>query len=290
MPPRLDQDRREMARSLRRAGYSRAQISRKMGLKSGGAALGRWLQGVPPPAWTRRPRAKDHLREEAIRLRRSGASYRQISDELGVSKSTLSGWLQHVPLTDEHRKALAQRRRSAVQRRADALRAASRARHRSLVRESEGRIRGLTDRELFVAGVAAYWAEGTKTKPWGSRSSVRFTNSDPGMVTLFLRWLDLLGIGRSELTFRVAIHESGDPEGATRFWSEVVGVPPSCFQRPTIKRHNPRTTRKNVASGYRGCLVIRVRRSTDLNARIEGWFSGVVRAAISTRRPAPSIL
>lgn len=261
-----------------------------MGLKSGGAALGRWLQGVPPPAWTRRPRAKDHLREEAVRLRRSGASYRQISDELGVSKSTLSDWLGQVPLTEEHREALALRRRSAIQRTADARRAASRARHRSLVRESEEQIRGLSDRELFCAGVVAYWAEGTKTKPWGRRASVQFTNSDPEMVTLFLRWLDLLGVGRNELTFRVAIHESADPEGATRFWSEIVGAPPSSFKRPTLKRHNPRTTRKNVASGYRGCLVIRVRRSTDLNARIEGWFSGLVGAAASTRRRVPSIL
>ncbi|HEX6263298.1 MAG TPA: helix-turn-helix domain-containing protein, partial [Actinomycetota bacterium] len=192
MSAQPDHARREMARSLRRAGYSRAQIARRMGLKSSGGALGRWLTGVPPPAWTRRPRAKDHLRQEAVRLRRTGASYREISDELGVSKSTLSAWLHDVPLTEEHRETLALRQRSAVQRRADALRAASRARHRSLVRESEARVGGLSERELFVAGVVAYWAEGAKTKPWGARSLVRFSNSDAGMIRLFLAWLDLV--------------------------------------------------------------------------------------------------
>ena len=33
--------------------------------------------------------------------------------------------------------------------------------------------RGWAERELFVAGVVAYWAEGAKNKPWrtGSRST-----------------------------------------------------------------------------------------------------------------------
>lgn len=76
----------------------------------------------------------------------------------------------------------------------------------------------------------AYWAEGAKTKPWGRRIRVSFSNSDPGMIVLFLRWLDL------------------------------VGVYP-----------------QNVGDSYRGCLVVVVRRSADLNTRIEGWFLGLGR-------------
>jgi hypothetical protein len=40
---------------------------------------------------------------------------------------------------------------------------------------------------------------------------------------------------------------------------------------PTLKRHNPKTTRGNVGEAYHGCLRIEVRRSGDLYRRIEGW-------------------
>jgi hypothetical protein len=46
----------------------------------------------------------------------------------------------------------------------------------------------LSERELFVAGVAAYWAEGAKDKhAHGGRRAERvtFVNSDSTMITLF---------------------------------------------------------------------------------------------------------
>ena len=101
--------RREQAVQLRLAGLSRSQIADAMGLRSGGQALSRWLGGVPPAEWTRRPRAKDDLRALATAMRKEGRSYREIRDVVGVSKSTLSLWLRDVPLTDEQREALALR-------------------------------------------------------------------------------------------------------------------------------------------------------------------------------------
>ncbi|MGH2556302.1 MAG: hypothetical protein ACRDHO_11365 [Actinomycetota bacterium] len=181
-----------------------------------------------------------------------------------------------MPLTEQHRAALAEKSRMANQRRADSIRAASRARHERLIQEAASQVSKLSEAELFVAGVVAYWAEGAKTKPWGNRTRVGFINSDPGMVTLFLHWLDMLGTPRCDLTFRVAIHERADIDAALRFWSEVADTPPSQFLRTTLKKHNPRTTRKNIGLGYHGCLIVSVRRSADLNARIEGWFKGLL--------------
>jgi hypothetical protein len=268
--------RKATAVRLRLAGYSRSQIARALGLRSGGGALDRWLREVPAPAWTKRPRAQDQLRDLAVRLRRQGRSYREIQAVLGVSKSSLSFWLRDVPLTEEHRIALAEKRQTAIRRRAAAVRAASRARDRELANEAAAQIGSLSEQELFVSGVVAYWAEGAKTKPWGKRERVELINSDPAMVRLFLRWLDLVGISKDDLTYRIAIHESADTDAALRFWSDVVQAPPDRFLRTTLKRHNPRTVRKNVGHGYHGCLVVSVRRSADLNSRIRGWFDGIV--------------
>ena len=88
---------------------------------------------------------------------------------------------------------------------------------------------------------------------------------------------------KNKLRYRIYIHESADSVAAGRFWIEVTGAKPTQFHRPTLKRHNPKTVRKNVTDGYHGCLCVRVRQSADLYRRIEGW----ARAAMSGTDGAP---
>ena len=49
-------------------------------------------------------RIKD--KSKAIELRKKGMSYSQIKAELGISKSTLSGWLSDMPLSEKRIKEL----------------------------------------------------------------------------------------------------------------------------------------------------------------------------------------
>jgi hypothetical protein len=137
----------------------------------------------------------------------------------------------------------------------------------------------LTDRELLIAGAIAYWCEGAKSKPY-RRSSDRvvFTNSDPGLVRFFLRFLDVAGVQRSDLVFKVHIHESADLEAAQRFWEEVTCAPSDLFGKPTLKHHNPKTNRGNTGTAYHGCLRIEVRRSGELYRKIGGWAAGAMAA------------
>jgi len=155
------------------------------------------------------------------------------------------------------------------------IKARRRDRDRRIANQAAAQVGALTRDELFIAGVVAYWAEGAKSKPWRNRL-VRFINSDPGMILLFLAWLDLLGITQELVAFRLAIHESADVDDALRFWSGVVGVPIEEFKRTTLKRGNPRTTRRNVGEAYHGCLRVEVRRSRELNTRIRGWSEGIL--------------
>lgn len=260
---------------LRLAGLSRSQIADALGLRSGGQSLTRWLRGVPPPDWTRRPRAKDELRETAVAMRAEGRSYREIREVVGVSKSTLSLWLRDIPLTEEQRQALAVRPPASRSRRAQGIRAGAARRRAHVQALARAQITELSESELFVAGVVAYWAEGAKNKPWRAGQAVKFMNSDPDLIRLFLAWLRLVGVTPDRLVFRVHIHESADAAEAQAFWSRVVDAPPTQFGNSTIKRHNPRTPRKNVGGGYHGCLVVYVRRSAELNLRIAGWCEGL---------------
>lgn len=146
-------------------------------------------------------------------------------------------------------------------------------------------VQHLAESELFVAGLAAYWAEGSKAKPWRADGErVVFINSDESMIRLFLAWLQLLGVEPDRLIYRLSIHESADIDTATNYWAAVAGVPATEFRRATLKRHQPKTVRKNVGVDYHGCLVINVRRSTELYRQIAGWWSGIA-AYVGSRPP-----
>lgn len=271
--------RREQAVQLRLAGCSRSQIATAMGLKSGGGALSRWLKDVPAPEWTARPMAKDDLREQAVALRLEGRSYRQIQEALGVSKGSLSLWLRDVPLTDEQQRALALRGPAATTARAAGNRARAARRRSSIQAQARAQIAELSESELFVAGVVAYWAEGAKNKPWRPGTAVKFMNSDPDLIRVFLAWLRLVDVSPESLIFRVHIHESANAAEAVAFWSVVVGAPARQFGKSSIKTHNARTVRRNVGADYHGCLLVYVRNSAALNLQIEGWCQGIAAAA-----------
>ena len=48
-----------------------------------------------------------------------------------------------------------------------------------------------------------------------------FINSDPDLIRFFLRFLDATGTARTDLRFRIYIHESADVATAQRFWLEI---------------------------------------------------------------------
>jgi len=70
--------------------------------------------------------------------------------------------------------------------------------------------------------------------------------------------------------------QTADVAGAERFWREVTGAEAARFHRATLKRHNPRTVRKNVGANYHGCLIVSVRQGADLYRRIEGWVGAIM--------------
>ncbi len=74
-------------------------------------------------------------------------------------------------------------------------------------------------------------------------------NSDPSLIRFFLRFLAATGTAAENLAFRVHIHESADARSAELFWLKITGAQPEQFLRTALKRHNPKTVRKNVGGG-----------------------------------------
>jgi hypothetical protein len=262
---------REEAVALRLAGKSVREIKDALG-PVGNRTLGAALKGTPPADWTLRPNAKDDLRERARELRTQGLSYNEIVTKLGVSKSSVSLWVRDIPCPERFSYVHNERRVEGLRK----YNEARSARHAAESEAAAAEIGELTDREILIGGAIAYWCEGAKNKPNRKANRVVFINSDAGLITFYLRFLDVAGVDRGDLILRVHIHENADAEAAQRFWLGVTGTRPSQFRSPTLKRHNPKTHRTNVGENYHGCLRIDVRRSAALYRRVEAWASAAM--------------
>ena len=245
--------------------------------KVGKGKLGKWLKGTLTPEQSRRPNAKDELREQARELRAKGKTYDEIMEELGVSKSSVSLWVRdvsviNVPAPGWSPRARRLREEATKRRQADKI--AKRMERRAAVARA---MPEFTEREILVAGAIAYWCEGSKWKEWqSSPPGLAFINSDPGLIRLFLSFLKVAPVQFGELRYRLNIHESADELAAQRFWAAELGIELSDFSKTVLKRHNPKTVRKNVGAGYHGCLTVNVLQSRALYDFIDGMVAAVL--------------
>lgn len=277
----MDERQRRIARArlLRRSGKTYDEIRAALGPVDNGT-LRHWLRGIQRPPETFRSNPLTDLRRECRRLRRSGLTYDEIAERTGASKGSLSLWLRDISENPQRRRRMAARPPRAglpyaIEMRQSA--AALRARRRT---EAAGSLGAISSRELLAAGVALYLAEGSKAKPWRPRDrQVVLTNSDPDVLKVFLAWLDLIGVAESDRAYRLSIHESADVASHEAWWQWRLGLQAQQFRRATLKRHNPKTVRKNVNDQYHGCLVVRVLRPAPVYDAIEGWWQRMVSAA-----------
>ncbi|NED99581.1 terminase gpP N-terminus-related DNA-binding protein [Phytoactinopolyspora halotolerans] len=259
-------------RAMRESGATYAQIKAELGI--GATTISRIL-GVYGKG-RRRPRISDDVRGRARALRVGGYSIPEIAEELGIAKSTV--WLITKDISWEPTPDRVERGKRAARMRWDRYNERRAAEREQLIKEMAAEVGDLSDRELMLIGAVMYWAEGQKMKPWNRTETLRFINSDPDVILLHLVWLAHLGVAPDRLTFRVHIHESADVAAAERYWAGVVGVPVDSFGRTTLKKHNPKTVRKNVGDSYKGCLIVGVRRSSRDYRAMNAVWRGICQA------------
>ena len=199
-------------------------------------------------------RALVQEKERAIQLRKNGLSYKDILEKVPVAKSSLSAWLQNLPLTPGEKEALKRRKNGNISRgriRAGAVLHAYRlAREAALHTEAQAVFRRHAKDPIFFAGIALYWAEGSKR----NATSFGFINSDPDMILFMVRWLsEYLSIPASAMRARLYIHKPYASENCERFWHQKTAIPLGNF-RKTIYKPTGLLIKKRPY--YKGCLRI----------------------------------
>lgn len=210
--------------------------------------------------------AKVQEKNRAILLRKQGFSYAEIMQVVPVAQASLSLWLRDIALTGEQKQRLKNISQGAG---AQARRDQRLGLERILVQEIGKEISKLMKDSFFLFGLALYWAEGNKQKPWNISTGVGFSNSDERTVLIMRNWLMRFGnIHPKDFTYSLHIHETADIEKAKLMWAEILSIKKEKL-RIAVKRNIVRSRHKNI--DYKGLIQLRVYKSTWLNRRIELW-------------------
>lgn len=227
--------------------------------------------------------AKSNLQIKARKLRSNGLSIKQITQAIGASKSSISYWVRDITLSEEQL-ALLKDSESRGKRlgRLKSIQIKKAKRKKVLANFSEEGIEKLlflTKNELFVSGLALYWAEGGKSF---RNRRVEFCNSDPRMIEFFLRWLRIcLGITKENLKCVVGINQIHSQRDMVvkEYWSNITSIPLPQFRKTSFKKVDNSKTYSNFDEHY-GTLTVLVNKSTNLYYQIMGLLEGLSKSKV----------
>ena len=205
-------------------------------------------------------------KELAQGLRREGLSYKEILEQVSVSKGTISLWCRDIELTLEQKECLKAKRASYHgQLRGAKIQQARRIAETERIKTlAKSELKPLTDYEIKIAGIMLYWGEGDK-----AHHKVVISNSNPELIKFMMRWFrKVCYVPESKFRAQVHIHSGQNELEIKEFWSEITGIPLSKFQKTHVKKEGT-GHRKNIL--YNGTLRVIIC-DVRLLRKILGWI------------------
>ena len=194
------------------------------------------------------------IKTRALSLRKQGKTYSEIQEMLGpLPKSTLSGWLKMIELTEIQKKHIQQKiiNRSALGRQKGGWTNHKKrlARISAIQMKAKKEYAFLSGDRLFLVGIALYSAEGSR-----KIERFQFMNSDPFLIKIMLKWIRIFGtVSFKNIKARLYIHGIYARENHEKFWSSFLNIAPTQFQKTILK---PTTHKVKKNPEYKGCLRI----------------------------------
>ena len=126
----------------------------------------------------------------------------------------------------------------------------------------------VSDNMLKIAGIMLYWAEGTL-----HHNTVDFTNSNPEMIKVFLKFLrEICGVKEERLRVYLYAYEHQDIESLKLYWHRTTRIPLTQFTKPYIRKNNLNVSQRKLRYG-----VVHIRyNDKKLLALITSWIKEYV--------------
>lgn len=212
---------------------------------------------------------------KAIKLRLQGNSYREISAELTIAKSTLNGWLKNINLTSAQKQKLYNQWLNGLVKARSV--ASERNKQAKLNRIQAGQVEAkkmleslsLNDAELelFLAGL--YLGEGYKTQ-----GRLGLGNTNPNIMLLFITLMRKLYEIKEE-RIRAAIYARADQnvDSLVTYWSNLLNIPRNQFHKTQLDQ---RTKGIPTRANYKGVCGVSYN-SSSIQRRIVAISEEVIK-------------
>lgn len=195
-------------------------------------------------------------RDIAIRLRKNGFMYSEIASKLDLPRSTVFSWLRTLELTNKELELTKQRLKKHRSKSSIRLLQAKSLKKRKILSDIDKNASLIVadlsrTRSVDIALLAMlFWGEGQKDTSAG----IRFINSDPKMIAVFLRLLrKSFNLDESKFRVLLQLHEYHEEDGEIEFWSKVTSVSTKQFHKPYLKTN----TGKRKKQDFHGTASVR---------------------------------
>ena len=184
-------------------------------------------------------------KKTAIKLRRQGKSYNQISSLLNVPKSTLSKWFSDEEWSYEIKQRLQEKAKIASKANIKKLNGVRQIKLEELYlkadKEAKREFLQHRNNTLFISGVMLYWGEGDKKFKNGI---VRISNTDPLLIRIFRNFLLKFGhIPMEKIKGWILLYPDLNKDSCLSYWSREVGILKSNFIKSTLITGKHKTNR-----------------------------------------------
>lgn len=219
-----------------------------------------------------------HEKQKAFEMRSHGWSYSDISQELGVPKSTLSGWLGALPYTPN--KTVQKRIKTGqgtygVRRQKERIIETA-----SLNAQGKRELGTISKRDLWILGLGLWLGEGSKTL-----EQIRLVNSNPDIIRIFIKWLrEICQLSTLNITVAMHLYPDSDETECKQYWMNITQLPEDQFRKTQIdKRLNKQVSK--IGKNKFGTLHVTVvsvgnpEYGVRLHRRLMGWVAAVTENA-----------
>jgi len=223
-------------------------------------------------------------KEQALSMRIKGYSYNEINKELGIPKSTLSGWFSNLALSPKAQQRIQSRVSQGVMnglvKRNKKQTHLAWQRARKTQKEASRDINKISKRDLLIIGVALYWGEGykkLKVIKGKERTShaISFTNTDPEMIKLFILFLEkVMEIPKSKMRASLRLFKDNNEEETLVYWCSVTGLSKESFQKPIYVISRSSQGKRPYNRLPYGTIQILVSDTSKFH-KIIGWIGGM---------------
>lgn len=202
---------------------------------------------------------KKTLKPKVKKLRSQGKTYSEIMKELQIStpKSTISNWCSEVALPRWYQDKIDELNRKSFSKAQKMAWASNKIKREqflnALLSNNEHLIKKLGDKDVLKMLLSVlYLGEGSK---WKSHSGLSLGNSDPDIIKLYIRLLNICyGIATERLRCWISCRADQDIYKLKEYWSRITKISLKNFYKTTP---DPRTIGKPTKNkNYKGVCVI----------------------------------